>query len=263
VVKDQTYAENLKPGNPKSPRTFLNNYQNESLLGAYLGYNITADVRILMSSWPVLRAMRHFGFISKNLNKKIAFILLKSQPSSYQGVDFETKYPIAGGMTDIDIKAHKDRRLACILETLLDDIRTMAANSNPANQQAQTKWRAEFMAAYASPELDIGNGPNDFVPVVDFDPSTKENSLPVVKIPTLTLRSEDRLESLNRCWLLIKYFEHVLASHGLWKLRFTQSAICTTMRSDRSHVPGWMLPPRNIGRPEALGNPRESPMLMR
>jgi hypothetical protein len=72
------------------------------------------------------------------------------------------------------------------------------------------------------------------------------NSFPVVAMPVLgPYKTETRLESINRCWNLLKNFRYCHHA-GLWPSRFTKEGVCQRIILNASHVPDWLRPPENI-----------------
>jgi hypothetical protein len=92
-----------KLGDPNHPETFLTIDSNEQKLGAYVGFNNVSHFRLLILSWPVLKAYLAFEPISKGMNRKTAFRLLHDDEEQFIAVNAEEKWPIV----DTDSRPYK------------------------------------------------------------------------------------------------------------------------------------------------------------
>lgn len=81
-------------GDPSKPNSHINLDSNEQKLAAYMGFNYISYLRILLASWPVLKAVFLFEPIGKNMNKKGAFVLLPDEENTYKGVNPKTAWPL-------------------------------------------------------------------------------------------------------------------------------------------------------------------------
>lgn len=222
-----------EPGDPRYPATFLTVESNEQKTAAYLGYNDVQHLRILIMSWPVLLAYAAFDQIGLYMSRKGAFTLLHDSESMFDGVkDPIKKWAITPEDTKAQVTHKRSRYLAFILLRLEGYFRYMARVSGADNEKMQLSTALKFR----------GNNPQIFVPVVTFLPSPANPAVPMVRFPTLgPYLGEKRLEALNRCWLLLRYFRYCRQSHeDVWASRFSQDNINLSIRVNISHVPHWM-----------------------
>ena len=236
------------PGNPKYPNTFISIESNEQKVGAYLGYNDVVDIRKLALSWPALKAFRCFNKIAKHLNKMTAFRLLYDNESVFTDVDYQREWKILEDDSTSQVRDKKARHLAAILLQMEKDFGLMQEISQKDNRKLQS-----FHIGAIRRELPGGEN----FPLVDYKRLEGERSnetlLPVVAMPVLgPYATETRLESINRCWNLLKYFRYCHQA-GLWPSRFTMEGVCQRIIIDASHIPEWLRPPDNIPeRPDEL-----------
>lgn len=226
------------PGDPLNPSSFINIDSNEQQLAAYLGYNNVSKLRILALSWPVLEAIIDFDPISKNMNKKTAFRLLYDNESLYQNVRFRQKWPINFISPEDDSNKHLPHRwLACILLNLERNLQKMKIMSREMN----TKQQKESVELYNACQN------NQIISSIDFQDPTSDPAAAagVLQNPELgAYAGESRLERLNRCWNLLKYFRACRSNHKWWDQRFSKEGLSQVLTVDISHVPSWMLPPK-------------------
>jgi len=191
-------------GDPSKPNSYINIDSNEQKLAAYMVFNYISYLRILLVSWSVLKAVFLFEPIGKNMNKKGAFVLLRDEENAYKGVNPKTAWPLLKDDSKDQIRNKKSRHLACILMQLENDLNLMKRSLQDFNRTQQSTFRTRVMERLKC-EL----------PKVDFNPGAVEEdacqntNLPEVSSPTLLFKGESRLESINRCWNLIKGFKYV------------------------------------------------------
>ena len=72
--------------------------------------------------------------------------------------------------------------------------------------------------------------------------------------PTLgPYQSENRLECVNRCRNLLKYFRYCHQAKGLWASRLSDTGVTQNYFIDASHIPAWLRPPQEApGRPATI-----------
>jgi hypothetical protein len=182
-----------KPGDLRYPGTFINIESNEQKVGAYIGFNDVAHARTLILSWPVMKAIKSFQPIAHNMSKKRAFKLIADAEGLFKDVeDPINRWPIR-------------RYLACFLIRMEEDLRQMAVMQTRENQAKQDTWYREFCEIF----------PGAVIAKVGFSASHLEDnstplsspSIPVVRAPIVgPYAQENRLEPINRCWNILKYF---------------------------------------------------------
>ena len=184
------------------------------------------------------------------MNKKTAFRLIEDDETLFQnGPDFAKLWPLQVGDTEDDKRNKKARHLACILMTLEGNLGIKLKGNPPAtNSQLQKKYAALFTK----------EAPTAVLPKVLFTKSGQEVSagpaaLEVVPPVLGPYQQETRMESINRCWNLLRYFRYCRTAGKLWDMRFSESGMSQKIMIDSSHVPRWLLPPANVPeRPAAL-----------
>lgn len=230
-----------KLGDPNHPETFLTIDSNEQKLGAYVGFNNVSHFRLLILSWPVLKAYLAFEPISKGMNRKTAFRLLHDDEEQFIAVNAEEKWPIV----DTDSKAIQTnklhRHITCILLQMEADLRTLRTQNLVYNRENQLDYVRLFTEAYGT-----GDGRIELT-LIDLFPSRNGVALRVNNPRLGPYAGESRIEVFNRCWNLLKYFGYCHRSSGMWPKKVTQS--CDI---DRSYAPDWLLPPKEIERPDSL-----------
>ena len=227
-------------GRPDHPGTFISIESNEQKLGAYLGFNDVANLRLIAISWPVLKAMIRYEPISQHLSRNASFRLLHDAEMKYTDVDPDEKWPFLETEENNLLVQKKSRHLCCILLDLEMDLKSLPSSSN--NTIIQRSYTVSFRNH---------NGHQKQPPDIDYE--VKEGSLSLVNFPELGPRhNESRLESINRCWLLLRYFKWCQSTSGVWEKRFSATALRSKISINESHVPSWMLPPKKTVLPEAI-----------
>jgi len=137
----------------------------------------------------------------------------------------------------------KSRHLCCILLGLEANFRLLQANSAKENNEKQKIYTEVFQ---------VKNAKQKKPPVITY--GVVKKGLPsLTSFPELGPRhNESRLESINRCWALLKYFKWCQSTSGIWEKRFSATGITTQISINQSHVPSWMLPPKKVILPEAI-----------
>jgi hypothetical protein len=228
----------LSPGDGKSPRSFIDIDGNEQQLAAYLGYNDVSQLRLLTMSWPVLNSILIFDKIAKNMNKRSALQLIHDRESDYVNVAMHEVWPISKEDDEATLKHKKSRWLAVILLLLEGDLKRLRYMEG-FKYFAQEQIRAIDTYREQNPER------TDQFPDVKYAaPGTIPNPERMEVTPPVLgpYKGEDRLESINRCWHLLKYFRACRAAKGQWSKKFSPTAIVQRIQVDISHVPDWMKP---------------------
>ncbi|OJJ38676.1 hypothetical protein ASPWEDRAFT_24587 [Aspergillus wentii DTO 134E9] len=208
-----------KPGRAEDPSTFLSIESNEQKIGAYLGYDDASELRKLAVSWPVLKAYGKYEAISKGLSRRLAFRLIQGNEEMFTKVNADEKWPLA---QSTEPKKDSARHLAALLLTLEDDLKIYRSDPK-VNGNKTKKYRDSFKASY--PDLPL--------------PAKSPKAIPPNLGPLLEL-GESRLESINRCWSILKYMKYT-KQLGSWEARFA-NGVHQGVSIDASHIPGWMQP---------------------
>jgi hypothetical protein len=243
TIKKGTYRKSKKPavveipGNPVDPGSFLNIESNEQKLAAYLGYGDVCELRRLAMSWPVLAACIDFEKIATNMNKKTAMLLIYDGEEEFKDVDSMAEWPLEEAGTEDEKRNMKARHLACILLRLESNILEMGTMDRKKNEERQQSVSSTFTKDF----------PGVVVPRLGYppqDPQEKENA-PEIRPPTLAFMKEHRMESINRCWNLLKYFRYTRQAAS-WESKFSQDGVQHGSSIHKSYVPHWLLPDEKI-----------------
>jgi len=184
-------------------------------------------------TWPVLTAVGSFEGIAAHLSKNKAFTLLYDAESIFTDVRNPWKqWPPDDRDSRQQIQNKRARYLACILIRMEKDLRHMMAIDASQNQPLQRQCVVGFRARF----------PNVAIPPVAFAASTADRALPIVRSPTLgPYADEHRLEVLNRCWNLLRYYRYCRQSPDeVWKARFSAEGLRASILINQAHVPAWM-----------------------
>jgi hypothetical protein len=172
------------------------------------------------------------------MNRKSAFRLISDDEAQYKEVDKpEEKWPISEDDDD-QLKQHKkSRHLACILVHFENDLKTLKSKDQDWHMEFQRLALGEYNEQTEGHEVDVLD--------LDFSASgtSPKPGRVAVSPPELgPYRGESRLEPINRCWLLLKYFRNCRAISGAWTQKFSTAALSQSISVDLSHVPHWMRP---------------------
>ena len=228
----------LAPGIPANPSSYITIDGNEQQLAAYLGYNDVKQLRTLAMTWPVLSAVASFDPIAANMNRKNAFRLISDDEAKYKEIDHpERKWPINEGNNDTIKQQKKSRHLACILLNFENDLKVLQSTDQDWHMDMQRRSLDAYNKKTEGHEVDVLD--------LDFSaPNTSPKPGRVAVSPPVLgpYRGESRLEPINRCWLLLKYFRNCRAISGAWTQKFSAAALSHSISVDLSHVPHWMRP---------------------
>jgi hypothetical protein len=191
-----------------------------------------------------MKAIKSFQPIAHNMSKKRAFKLIADAEGLFKDVeDPLDKWPIHKTDTKAQIQNKRSRYLACFLIRMEEDLRQMEVMQPRENQVKQDTWYREFCEIF----------PGAVIAKVGFSTShLKDNStplsspsIPVVRAPILgPYAQENRLEPINRCWNILKYFRYCCQSKDdVWQSRFSAEGITQSILINEKHVPSWMRKP--------------------
>lgn len=216
-------AINDCPGRPSDPSTFLETESNEQKTAAYIGYSQVAELRQLAISWPLMKAYPKFDAVCSGLSRKSAFLLILANEDAYTDVNPEEKWPLSDKSDNIV----RSRHIATILIQVERDLKYRFAPQG--NSAKNNLYRTQFRQKY--PSLTVPNF-NEECPAPELGP----------------LQKEHRLESINRCWVLLRYMRYCIQAK-YWNSRFSQDGVAVRVSVAQSHIPGWMREPETILRP--------------
>ena len=142
-----------------------------------------------------------------------------------------------------DIRKHKlARELAHTLWVMVDRLEGFNRLSRAEHDSRHKKVLASFKEEIENIEL----------PDVEYPPARDLAIHPLITAPKLIFQGESRMETYNRCWCLLKYFQYCRSSKGMWPTKFSHIALLKSVMVDGSHVPHWLRPPQHIKRPDAI-----------
>lgn len=188
-------GEDRVPGDPQRPKTFLSFEANEKKVAAYLGLRHTSLLRQLLLTWPVIKAFLDFDQVAEGGRNARAFTLIVEQEAEiYQASRFE-KWPLGDQvkMTGNDRPVHF--HIASILLHMEADIKAYIAEEETVKVEKNEA---------ALGQLSQRTGLN--VPA-------RCTGCPIPALGPLGV--ESRLESINRCWALLRVFK-ILISRQYW-----------------------------------------------
>jgi hypothetical protein len=223
------------PGNPTQPGSFLNIETNEQKLAAYLGYENVCELRRLAMSWPVLEAYIDFDTIATNMNKKAAMRFIYNGEDEFKNVDPTKEWPLEERDTEDERRIKKARYLACILLRLERGILAIGTINRTKNVGRQQVMSARFTQYF----------PGEEVPKLGYPPQDPRDKTPDIRLPRLSFEKEHRMESINRCWNILKYFRYTRQA-AIWESRFSQKSLQHGSSIHKSHFPHWLLPAEKI-----------------
>ncbi|KAH0288529.1 hypothetical protein M436DRAFT_60590 [Aureobasidium namibiae CBS 147.97] len=223
-LSNQTTSEH--PGDPANPASFANFFENENKTAAYLGFSHTSDLRRIAVSFPVLRAYIKFEPISSNARSHDSLALLADGVDQYTNVEEpEQKWPLVAG--DRSERHNKACRIAAVLVDLKNGLEGLCDPLlSDRNQELQDAAHKDFSKAY--PGMSIVN---------------------IQHVPTLLskgqlgpLESESAVEPFNRCYGLLKYFQHQLKAGKNHKNLRDKHGLSRGSPVKSESIPSWMRP---------------------
>jgi hypothetical protein len=161
-------------------------------------------------SWPVLGACMSFDEIALNMNKKAAILLIYDGEEEFKNVDPTKEWPLletdtqGETLTEDERRNRKTRHLACILLQLESDILKVGTMTREENEGRQQFLSPKFTTRF----------PGVVVPKLGYPPHDlgEGEKAPELHLPTMSFEKEHRMESINRCWNLLKYFRYARQS---------------------------------------------------
>ncbi|RFU33505.1 hypothetical protein B7463_g2771, partial [Scytalidium lignicola] len=168
------------------------------------------------------------------MNKKTAFRLLADDEAMFTGTNAEEQWPINADDAPHVVKNKKNRHLACILLQLETDLTLMKTFSQSDNENKQASILSEFKQVIS-----------DKIPEMRF---ALRNAIPDSKLyqihhPSLgPHENEHRIESINRCWNILKYLRSCRQAKNIWTTRFSAAGIIQSYNVDASYIPSWLRP---------------------
>ena len=194
-------------------------------------------------SWPVLVACIDFEMIITHMNKKTAMLLLYDGEDEFRDVDPKGEWPLKDAGTEEEKRNMKACHLACILLRLERDIYEMGTMEKKKNEELQKSVSSKFAKEF----------PGMVVPRLGYPPQDqkeKENA-PEIRMPILAFKKEHRIESINRCWNLLRYFRYTRQAASS-DSKFSQDSLRHGSSIHKSHVPHWLLPDEKIEKTFAI-----------
>ena len=165
------------------------------------------------------------------MNKKAAMRMLYDDETEFKGVNPRKKWPLEGKDTEKNIQNMKNRHLACILHQLEADILALET-AKDKNKNQQKKVSSAFQKYFQG----------DALPNVSYAPKDPQDNAPTVYSPTLAFKEESRMESINRCWNILRYLRYCRQATGMWEQKFSQKRLEQGSSIDKSYIPHWLLP---------------------
>lgn len=219
----------------------MNIDSSEQRVAAYLGFQNIGELRTFAITWPVLRAWMRFDKVVTNTSKTNAFELIKqAEKKIYEIDDPDVEWPIEDAEDLASMRAH---HIAWILMVLEVDIQQLYQRSPIDNVESQNFYKNEFDETYGK-DLVLPDISSRFLGQ-STSAKTPASSTPIIVLPQLgPLEIENRLEAINRCWCLLKYFRYNKQAK-LWATRFIEKGINTHVAIDQTYVPDWMRPKRD------------------
>lgn len=218
-------AINDRPGRPSDPSTFLETESNEQKTAAYLGYSKIAHLRQLVISWPLMKSYPQFDVVCRGLSRKNAFLMIIGDENAYTDVNPDQKWPLGD---DLD-NSIRSRHIAAILLQVEKDLKEYRF-APQKNAFKNTRFRKQFTQKY--PDLTIA----------DYD-----RKCPAPELGPL--EKEHRLESINRCWVLLRYMRYCIQAKS-WDSRFSNAGVDVGVSVAPAYIPGWMRASDTIVPPE-------------
>lgn len=224
--KTSSQSSSERPGDPGDPASFVNFFEKENRTAAYLGFSNTSDLRRLAVSFPVLEAYIKFEPISVNARVHSSLCLLNDGVEKYTNVGKpDEEWPIIPN--DRNAAHNKACRIAAILVDLRDDLNGLCdASLTDTHQALQDAAHKDFSKAYPSvPVANLQHGPA----------LLSEGQLG-------PLQSESAIEPFNRCFGLLKYFQHQLRAVKNQKNLRDEHGLNKGSPVKIDAVPSWMRP---------------------
>lgn len=220
AAKPNRVGDDRFPGDIERPGTFLSMEAAEKKVAAYLGLGHTSLLRQLLLTWPVIKAFLDFDQVAEGERRARAFVLVRKQEAEiYQASRFE-KWPLGDQVNKTNEIDHVHFHIASILLHMEADI-----NAYIAEDETVSVARSE--AALGQ----LGQYTGLSVPA-------RCTGCPN---PALgPLRTESRLESLNRCWALLRVIK-IKISRQQWKnMLGSEEAVLKGEEVTVSDAPRWM-----------------------
>lgn len=206
--------------------SFITIRDDEAKLAGYLGFTNTTQLRQLVYAWPVVKAYVEFsqdannvrkGGILKMINKSESDIF-QDDPSKYWDLfNDSTENEQAGAVTAAETRRH----IAWVILHMENDFKLYAADSEANNIAMSEQFRLQLFRAVHKPVA----------------PSVLRCPVPALG----PFEGEQRLESLSRCWNLLR-FVVALQYHGGWCRVATQKGIDSGKNVEVEKIPAWMRP---------------------
>jgi hypothetical protein len=172
-----------------------------------------------------MKAYPRFDASCRGLSRKNPFSLVLGDEKAYTDVNPDVKWPLSD-KSDTTIQY---RHMAAILVQVEKDLKDYRFTPQH-NFTKNLRYRTQFKNQYT--DLTIA-GFNGKCPPPELGPLEKEH----------------RLESINRCWVLLKYMMYSIQAK-CWNSRFSNDGVAISVSVAPSHIPGWMRPTDTILRPE-------------
>ncbi|EPE25141.1 hypothetical protein GLAREA_11722 [Glarea lozoyensis ATCC 20868] len=241
-VRQPKKSRGESPGNHTTGVPYIDIDNDEQKLAAYFGYSDVAHLRALAMSYHVLWVYHSFKYIARNLSKEPTLRLLDDEELTFHNVvDRNSKWPVFGIFKDADPE-NIVRHLACILVNLKWDLEKLKSDTAQNNGELQKRLHT-FSGSILLRENsgNIVSIPNiNFEPTAATDPSKAFCNVDFLLGPVLP--HENKIETFNRLWNLLRYIRDTLQSNT-WVEKFGPEAMLVSIPVDASHIPAWLRPP--------------------
>ncbi|KAH0004317.1 hypothetical protein KCU78_g13452, partial [Aureobasidium melanogenum] len=208
-------------GDPAQPATFFSNVENENKTAGYLGLQHTSNLRQLAVTYPVLQAFMSFAQVGANTRSHTTLVLLADNDKQYDVDDAETRWPTTPGHPNLN--HNKAARIATILIKLRQALESMAKKAPAEAQKLQNEANATLSKEHPKLAVAIINHGQQKIQVPALGPHETESAA----------------EPYNRCWALMKYFQH--QTHASKNIEnFKEGGLSKGAAVKTDSIPGWL-----------------------
>ncbi|KAG9848132.1 hypothetical protein KCU98_g5611, partial [Aureobasidium melanogenum] len=208
-------------GDPSQPATFFSNVENENKTAGYLGLQHTSNLRQLAVTYPVLQAFVSFAQVGANTRSHTTLVLLADNEKQYDVDDAETRWPTTPGHSNLS--HNKAARIATILIKLRQALEAMAKKTPAEAQKLQDEANATLSKEHQKLAVAVINHEQQKIQVPALGPHETESAV----------------EPYNRCWALMKYFQH--QSHASKNVEnFKEGGLSKGAPVKPDSIPAWL-----------------------
>ncbi|KAH0374008.1 hypothetical protein KCU65_g144, partial [Aureobasidium melanogenum] len=210
-------------GDPSQPATFFSNVENENQTAGYLGLQHTSNLRQLAVTYPVLQAFMSFVRVGANARSHTTLVLLADNEKQYDVDDAETRWPTTPEHPNLS--HNKAARIATILIKLRQALEAMAKRAPAEAQKLQDEANATLSKEHQKLAVAVINHEQQKIQVPALGPHETESAV----------------EPYNRCWALMKYFQH--QSHASKNVEnFKEGGLSKGAPVKPDSIPAWLRP---------------------